>query len=690
MCLLDPRVVTHCPCGKTPLGDMLPEPRPDCEAAIPTCTKVCGKTLPCGHACVTKCHDGECGACLQKVWISCRCGKTSCLSLCHQGAEAEPPQCMRNCRAALNCGRHECGEKCCSGEAKAQERLSAKKRMRPINSTASLQTDDGFEPEHICTRPCGRLLKCGAHSCSMLCHRGPCGSCLEASFDELTCQCGRTAIQPPVPCGSKPPPCHYPCTRPKLCGHPVVLHDCHTDDEQCPKCAYHTEKRCVCGKSVLRAVPCWRETVKCGVGCGKTLSCGTHRCRKTCHDGECEEPCKQPCGKPKPACGHPCLDSCHAPFQCSEDKPCQEKLKISCACGGVKQDIKCGATKAKPAGNQKEMACTDACRARRLALALDIDPEREGGPPAYSDATVAAYSRDPKWASAIETKFRAFAENKDLKRLQFTPMRAPNREFVHLLATDYGMESKSQDPEPYRSVAVYKPAGPHPVPRKTLAEFVASRGATSAASTPAALGPTPVSVQQLKKPARGHAVNAFVLRGIRVGTMATDLEREMAPMLKESQLRFDMAWHGDEEVLLKPKPSSLVADQMEAELHGLSTRLKRFVAFKGLAESTELCWVGQDGRIANGVGAGAGAGWTAANPRKAAPAASWTNGPSLVTKNGFELFRGGGLAGMAGVAGPTAGAAGGAGAGAVRKQKSADKVKEAEVVDDWEMEAEED
>jgi len=318
--------------------------------------------------------------------------------------------------------------------------------------------------------------------------------------------------------------------------------------------------------------------------------------------------------------------------------------------------MKCGATKAKPAGSQKEITCTDACRARRLAMALDIDPEREGTP-TYSDETIAAYSKDTKSASAIEQKFRTFADNNDQKRLQFLPMRASLREFVHLLATDYGLDSESQDPEPYRSVVVRKPINFTPVPRKTLAELLAAKPAT---------GTTLVAVQQLKKLPRGQAVNAFTLKGIRVGILASELEKEISPILKESQLRFDITWHGDEDVLLRPKTSSLAMDQIEAELHSLSTKLKRVVASKGLAESMELCWVGQDGRIVNSTAGG----WSLANPRKSAPVASRSNVPTLASKNGFELF-------------------GGAAGGVVRKEKSAEKVKpkEVEVVDDWEMEA---
>jgi transcriptional repressor NF-X1 len=287
-------------------------------------------------------------------------------------------------------------------------------------------------------------------------------------------------------------------------------------------------------------------------------------------------------------------------------------------------------------------------------MALDLDPERESTP-AYSDETIAAYNRDPKWATAIEAKFRAFVTADNQKRLQFAPMRALMREFLHLLSADYGLDSESQDPEPYRSVVVRKPASFVAAPKKTLAEVAGAKQ------------PAPAALQQLKKIVRGNAANAFVLKGIRVGLLASELEKELGPTLKESQLRFDISWYGDEDVLLKPKASSLAVEQMEAELHALSTKLKRAVAAKGLADAVELCWVGQDGRIANRDAAG----WSVS--RKTVPAASWNVGPSLASRNGFDVFA----------------AAGGSSAAvimAAAKKKSKENLKK-EVVEDWEMEA---
>jgi transcriptional repressor NF-X1 len=264
-CPFSPDVVSRCPCGKTSLQD-LECVRTSCDDNIPYCQETCQKPLVCGHLCVSKCHEGECSTCLQKIQIKCRCGRTSSTSICHQGT-LEPPQCARTCKVLLNCGRHECGERCCPAEKIAGERQKRKQR--------SLAPDD-IEAEHICTRTCGRVLKCGnqEHVCQELCHRGACGSCREAIFDEISCHCGRTVLHPPLACGTQPPPCTAQCNRQTSCGHPKIQHNCHMDDVSCPKCPYLTQKTCMCGKSVLKNQPCWSTQVSCGQVCKRRLKCG--------------------------------------------------------------------------------------------------------------------------------------------------------------------------------------------------------------------------------------------------------------------------------------------------------------------------------------------------------------------------------------------------------------------------------
>lgn len=158
-------------------------------------------------------------------------------------------------------------ERCCPGEKKSSERQAAKRKHRALNAAPN---DENIEAEHICVRVCNRPLKCGNHFCLDLCHKGPCRSCLEAVFHEISCACGKTVLQPPQPCGVKPPDCRFDCTRQRTCGHPQVKHQCHEDTEACPKCPFLVEKSCICGKKTLKNQPCWFNEVRCGLPCGKS------------------------------------------------------------------------------------------------------------------------------------------------------------------------------------------------------------------------------------------------------------------------------------------------------------------------------------------------------------------------------------------------------------------------------------
>lgn len=320
-----------------------------------------------------------------------------------------------------------------------------------------------------------------------------------------------------------------------------------------------------------------------------------------------------------------------------------------------------------PSGNKKELRCTDACRSRRMALALELDPEREAAPP-YSDEAIYFYMKDKKFATTIEAKFRTFAESQTSKRLAFQPMRSPQRAFLHILAADFGFESESQDPEPYRSVIIFKGSNFNVVPRKTIADYLAAKPS----APPTAM---PVSIQQLRKP-RKDAHNAIVLKGIRVGLLSADLEKELEPVLKDSQLRFNMQWTGDEEVVLEPKTSSLAAEQIELELTELSPKLKRLVAQKGLAESADLCSVDRNGQILGRQGNQ----WSMVASSKGAPATKLVQ-TGFNMKNGFSIFGGDGAAGPSNQRSTEN-----------LKKKLLDKKKEKErekeeVVENWEMAA---
>jgi transcriptional repressor NF-X1 len=493
-CPRSPDVVLRCPCGKTPLSKIEGySPRTCCEDPILNCSEPCGKTLPCGHPCRMICHTGACRPCLLTVSIKCRCGRSSFNTVCHQGKE-EPPQCFRTCKATMNCGRHTCTERCCSGERKAIDRLATKRKLRSLNAASSRPSDDDVEAEHICTRVCGRMLKCGRHTCPELCHKGPCGTCREAIFEEIACHCGRSVLYPPLPCGTKPPPCRFDCERPKPCGHPQTAHNCHPDDESCPKCPFLTEKKCLCGKKLLKNQPCWLTDARCGMVCGEPLKCGSHFCQRNCHrPGDCEDaggPCQQPCGKTKKLCGHPCAEPCHAPYPCPEKIPCTTTVMVTCDCGRLRQQKRCNAARAVTSKGQLQqpetlpslspLKCDDECarleRNRSLASALkvDIDPSTTMAQHAsphnlsatnlpYSSETLDMYiqlsSSSPlSTLQDYETTLHSLATSTAQRSVRFQPARAPLRAFVHSLAADWGFASESFDPEPHRHVFVLKPS----------------------------------------------------------------------------------------------------------------------------------------------------------------------------------------------------------------------------------------
>ncbi|OQD95392.1 hypothetical protein PENSOL_c020G06626 [Penicillium solitum] len=483
-CPQSPDVIVDCACGKTPLSEIPGyTPRTSCEDPILNCSKPCGKTLPCGHPCEKLCHIGSCGACLRNVHIKCNCGRTNNLTICHQG-QNEPPQCPRTCKATLHCGRHTCTERCCPGEQRANERQAARRKLRPHLRPA----DEDIEAEHICTRVCGRMLKCGRHTCPELCHKGACNTCREAIFEEIPCNCGRSVLYPPQPCGAKPPACNFPCERPKRCGHPQASHTCHTDEESCPKCPFLTEKACLCGKKVLKNVPCWLADARCGQVCGQMLKCGSHYCRKDCHRPEdCEDatkPCSQPCGKNKTMCGHPCTEQCHAPYACPEKTPCSSKIAVTCSCGRLRQERRCNAAKAVTSKGQVQspqrhpeltpLTCDDECtrleRNRSLAGALGIDINQtttlqtitaENLP--YSEETLNQYvqlacSVPLSTLQTYESNLHALAAaDKPTRSFRFQPAKSTLRAFAHSLAADWGFVTESHDPEPHRHVFVLKP-----------------------------------------------------------------------------------------------------------------------------------------------------------------------------------------------------------------------------------------
>ena len=546
-CPRSPDAVTHCPCGKTGVNELLNAPRESCNDRIPNCHKVCGKALPCNHRCREICHTGECPPCLETVTLSCRCGRTQASSLCHEELQ-EAPRCNRVCHATMNCGRHECGEQCCAAERSAAERKAIKNKAR--HPALAYVLNGETEAEHICTRPCGKLLSCGIHVDSGLCHRGACASCPEAIFQDVTCFCGRTVLEPPLPCGTKRPRCQYSCPKARQCGHPQTLHECHPDDEDCPLCPFLTEKPCICGKKTIKNSKCGSEP-RCGEQCGLKLKCGAHFCHKTCHrPGDCEDrtsPCQQPCGKPKQTCEHPCEEPCHGSAPCREENPCVYKTIITCPCQHKKQEVRCNASKNSAGNAIKSLKCDDECarleRNRKLAAALNIDPDHQSDHVPYSSDTLKFYMDNVNWATEMEREFRVFAEDADENRLRMKPMPRHQRAFLHNLSEDFGFDCESMDPEPHRHIALFKTPRFVSAPTKTLRDATRIRRAQAiaAATQPAVAKPPPA-----------EPFNGYLLSSPRFGLTIDEIHTELGAVQGPSpKLRFETTFMLDGNVSLK-------------------------------------------------------------------------------------------------------------------------------------------
>ncbi|CAK0742649.1 hypothetical protein CVIRNUC_001411 [Coccomyxa viridis] len=319
-----PRQVTAtCYCGKA-------SAKRRCGAAQWSCTRLCGRVLPCGHRCPQKCHPGDCGPCKLTGSYSCRCGSTTETRSC----EERDFQCGQPCMKTLQCGRCTCTLLCHAGDCGLCAR--AENQTCPCGKVmhSELPCDQEAPP---CGATCGKTLLCGQHHCQERCHTGPCPATCRLLADK-SCACGLTQRRMPCSqplrcerrctatrscgrhqckrrcCDGDCPPCDQPCGRKLRCGNHLCPSPCHSGPCQpCPLSALIT---CACGQTSYNT-PCGTESAakppKCPEDCPVPRTC-THAARlpaHPCHFGACP-PCTHPCGD-KQRCGHACSARCHHP-----------------------------------------------------------------------------------------------------------------------------------------------------------------------------------------------------------------------------------------------------------------------------------------------------------------------------------------------------------------------------------------
>ncbi|XP_033338770.2 nuclear transcription factor, X-box binding stc [Megalopta genalis] len=322
-----------------------------------SCGEVCGRTLSkntCPHKCTLLCHPGSCPQCIAMVTRYCGCGKTSQTVQC---SSHKLLSCDATCDKDLSCGTHKCGRKCHHGECPNCEK-TVEQECYCGKDKRTIICQNNISLTYSCESVCGKLLDCGNHTCTKLCHPDACEPCSLTPEKVTTCCCGQTLLTDKrQTCLDPIPICDKVCSKNLKCGQPNNPHvckaKCHKGD--CPVCDLTTdvkcrcgnmdrevackdliskaddarcEKRCTkkrsCGKHKCNQLCCIEVEHVCPLMCSKTLSCGKHKCEQTCHKGRCQ-PCWRssfdelycecgaaviyppvPCGTRRPVCDRPC------------------------------------------------------------------------------------------------------------------------------------------------------------------------------------------------------------------------------------------------------------------------------------------------------------------------------------------------------------------------------------------------
>ncbi|KAJ4713568.1 NF-X1-type zinc finger protein NFXL1 [Melia azedarach] len=356
-----------CFCGKRT------DPPSDLYLTPHSCGEPCGKPLEskvssaggsdedlCPHTCVLQCHPGPCPPC--KAFAPpclCPCGKKMITTRCSDRKSVLT--CGQRCNKQLECLRHKCEQICHVGPCgPCQVLVNAlcfcKKKVEVVLCgdmavKGEVKAEDGV---FSCSSACGKKLRCGHHSCSEICHPGPCGECELMPSKIKSCFCGKTSLQDQrKSCLDPIPTCSKVCGKQLACGLHHCNEFCHAGD--CPPCLVQVTQKCRCG-STSRTVECYRttgnENFTCEKACGRKKNCGRHRCSERCcplsssnnlHSGDWDPHfCQMACGK-KLRCGqHTCESLCHS----GHCPPCLETIftDLTCACGrtSIPPPLPCG------------------------------------------------------------------------------------------------------------------------------------------------------------------------------------------------------------------------------------------------------------------------------------------------------------------------------------------------------------
>ncbi|KAL3964157.1 hypothetical protein ACCO45_001161 [Purpureocillium lilacinum] len=361
--------------------------------------------------------------------------------------------------------------------------------------------------------------------------------------------------------------------------------------------------------------------------------------------GECEDAsltgthCEQVCGKTKLFCEHTCQNTCHGQTPCNETAACSAKAVVSCPCGGRQQEVKCLASSSNPTPTRPEIKCDDEClrleRNRRLAAALNIDPSSHTNDHIpYSDATLKLFKENLSWAEAQEREFRVFSKSPDEVRMRYKPMSATYRQFLHLLAEDYGLESRSEDLEPYRSsfrICAEQDAW-------TMRQDSGDTGGGGSSSRCRCSAPSPPML------AASEPFNGFLLTSPRFGLTIEDINQAFAADFStQPSVHFAISFLPTEEILLRATSNYsafLSPAGMEQALTALKPRLAKTVEHVDLAGNILLCHIDANDHIGRreDLSKKDALGWSAVAGRAASRSGTATPTEEPPTRGGRKLL----------------------------------------------------
>lgn len=127
------------------------------------------------------------------VTKKCGCGATQQMVRC--GSDV-PVVCQGICKKVLECTIHYCSLKCHQGAClSCEEWLKQECYCGKVGRKIRCTSEYKGATKYSCGELCERILSCGNHKCSKVCHDGDCEPCKLAPERITFCPCGQTKLE---------------------------------------------------------------------------------------------------------------------------------------------------------------------------------------------------------------------------------------------------------------------------------------------------------------------------------------------------------------------------------------------------------------------------------------------------------------------------------------------------------------